>query len=191
MMEGIDASFDAAIFVGYHTGAGNIDGIVAHTISSTAFSSVKINGIEMSEGGLNALIAGHFGVPVVMISGDAAAVREVSGMLGPIEGAVVKWHYSHTSARTLMPAAARSLIREKVQAGLRRHQELKPFHIEGPLTLDLTYKNDKAAEMIAYLPNVERVDNHCVRFVGTIIEVSMFTEMALGYPSTMTGTMTG
>lgn len=57
--------------------------------------------------------------------------------------------------------------------------------IEGPLTLDLTYKNDKAAEMIAYLPNVERIDNHTVRFVGSIIELSMFIEMTLGYPPTM------
>jgi len=185
MMEGIDDSFCAAIFIGYHASVGNIDGIAAHTVSSKAFLSVRINGIEMSEGGMNALIAGHFGVPVVMISGDDAAVREVSDMLGPIEGAVVKWHYSHTSGRTLMPEAAQALIREKVQAGLRRRQELKPFRIEGPLTLDLTYKKAEAAEIIAYLPDVELIDNHTVRFVGSIIEISMFIEMALGYPPTM------
>ncbi len=186
MMEGIDDSFCAAIFLGYHASVGNIGGIVAHTVSSTAFSSVKINGIETSEGGMNALIAGHFGVPVVMISGDDAAVREVSDMLGPIEGAVVKWHCSHTSGRTLMPEAAQALIRDKVRAGLKRRHELQPFRIEGPLKLDLSYKNDKAAELIAYLPNVERIDNHTVRIVGSIIELNMFIEMALGYPPTMT-----
>ncbi len=185
MMEGIDDSFGAAIFIGYHASAGNTDGIAAHTMSGADFSSVKINGIEMTEGGMNALIAGHFGVPVVMISGDDAAVREVSDMLGPIEGAVVKWHISHASGRTLMPKAAQALIKEKAQAGLRRRLELKPFRIEGPLILDLTYKNDEAAEIIAYLPNVELIDNHTVRFVGSIIELSMFIEMALGYPPTM------
>ena len=81
--------------------------------------------------------------------------------------------------------AARALIKEKVHAGLTRRQELNPFHIEGPLTLDLTFKNDKAAELIAYLPNVELIDNHTVRFIGSIIELSMFIEMALGYPTTM------
>lgn len=185
MMEGIDETFGAAIFIGYHASAGNTGGIAAHTMSSADFSSVKINGIEITEGGINALIAGHFGVPVVMISGDDAAVREVSDMVGPIEGAVVKWHYSHTSGRTLMPEAAQALIREKVQAGLKRRHDLKPFRIEGPLALDLAYKNDKAAELIAYLPNVELIDNHTVRFVGSIIEVSMFIEMALGYPAAM------
>ncbi len=185
MMEGIDDTFSAVIFIGYHASAGNTDGILAHTMSGADFSSVKINGIEITEGGFNALIAGHFGVPVVMISGDEAAVREVSEMLGPIEGAVVKWHSSHTSGRTLMPKAAQALIKEKVQSGLRRRQELKPFRIKGPLTLDLMYKNNKAAELIAYLPNVELIDNRTVRFVGSIIELSMFIEMALGYPTTM------
>jgi D-amino peptidase len=185
MMEGIDESFCAAIFLGYHASAANTDGIVAHTISSAALSSVKINGTQMSEGGINALIAGHFGVPVVMMSGDDAAVKEVSEMLGPIEGAVVKWQSSHTSARTLMPEAARSLIKKKAQRGLQRRKDMQPFHIEGPLTLDMSYQNDKAAELIAYLPNVERINNHSVRFVGSIIEVSMFIEMALGYPSTL------
>ena len=84
-----------------------------------------------------------------------------------------------------MPEAARALIKEKVEAGLRRRQQLEPFRIDGPLALDMTYKNDKAAEMIAYLPNVERIDNHTVRFVGSIVEISMFIEMALGYPPTM------
>jgi len=101
------------------------------------------------------------------------------------EGAVVKWHCSHTSGRTLMPEAAQALIREKVRAGLRRRGELNPFRIEAPLTLDLTYKNDQAAELIAYLPNVERIDNHRVRFVGSIVDISMFIEMALGYPRAM------
>ena len=186
MMEGIDDSFCAAIFLGYHSSVANSGGIVAHTISSTALSSVKINGTEMSEGGINALIAGHFGVPVVMMSGDDAAVKEVSDMLGPIEGAVVKQHCSHTSAQTLMPGAAQALIKEKVQAGLRRRQELEPFHIDGPLTLELKYQNDKAAELIAYLPTVERINNHTIRFVGTIIELSMFIEFAMGYSPTMT-----
>jgi D-amino peptidase len=185
MMEGIDESFDAAIFIGYHASAGNTGGIAAHTMSGSDFLSVKINSMEITEGGINALIAGHFGVPVVMISGDDAAVQEVTDMVGPIEGAVVKWHTSHTAGGTLMPKAAQELIAEKVKAGLGRLQELEPFQIEGPLTLDLTYKSNKAAELIAYLPSVELIDHHTVRIVGNIIELSRFMEMALVYPEAM------
>jgi D-amino peptidase len=185
MMEGIDGTFDAAMFIGYHASAGNPAGIRAHTVSGSSFYSVKINGVEISEGAINALIAGHFGVPVVMISGDDAAVAEVSALVGPMEGAVVKWQISHQSGRTLLPGAARALIKEKASKGVQRRADIKPFDIPGPLSLDLAYKNSDAAEIIAYLPNVERVDNRTVRFVGDIIELSMFLEMALGYPDVM------
>jgi D-amino peptidase len=185
MMEGIDDSFDAVIFIGYHASAGNPEGILAHTQSGKDFYSVKINGAEMSEGSMNALIAGHFGVPVVMVSGDDAAVREVTNTVGPMEGAVVKWHSSHEAGRSLMPEAAQKLIKQKTLAGLERRDEIPPFTMEGPLTLDLSYTNPSAAEMIAYLPNVERIDSHTARFVGDIVEISMFIEMALGYPPTM------
>jgi D-amino peptidase len=185
MMEGIDGSFDAVVFIGYHASAGNPVGILGHTISGSNFYSVKINGMEMSEGAINALIAGHFGVPVVMISGDDAAVAEVTAMVGPMEGAVVKWQISHQSGRTLLPGAARALIKEKVTKGVQRRAQIKPFDIPGPLALDLSYKNSDAAEIIAYLPNVERVDNRTVRYVGDIIQLSMFAEMALGYPEAM------
>ena len=185
MMEGIDETFDAAIFIGYHASADNPQGILAHTQSTADFYSVKINGQAMSEGAINALIAGHFDVPVVMVSGDDAAVSEVSEVAGPMEGAVVKWHSSRTAGRSLMPQAAQDLIRQKTLAGLRRRDEIPPFTIAGPLTLDLSYKNADAAEMISYLPNVDRIDAHTVRYIGDIVQISMFFEMALGYPPTM------
>ena len=186
MMEGIDSSFDAVILIGYHASTGNVAGVRAHTMSSANLTSLKINGVEMSEGGVSGAIAGHFGVPVVMISGDDAAVAEVSATLGPIEGATVKWAYGFHSARTLMPGAAQELIRDKVRAALGRIDEFEPFRIEGDIGLDLSFKNYTAAELLAYLPNVDRVDSHTVRFVGDIREVSMFIEFALGYSASIT-----
>ena len=186
MMQGIDGSFDAAFLIGYHASATSVDGIAAHTISSKAFSSIRINGDLAGEATISALIAGHFDVPVVMISGDDAAVEESRELVGPLEGAVVKWQYGHSSARTLLPDAARRLIREKAQAGLARRKEIPPLKRGTELTLDLCYKFAAPAELIAYLPNVARIDNYTVRFVGTIIENSMFLEMASGYSSTAT-----
>ena len=180
MMQGIDESFDAALFIGYHASAGNPGGIAAHTVSSKAFSSVKIDGAETSEGELSALIAGYFGVPVVMVSGDDATIDEARGQLGAIEGAVVKWHYSHTSARTLMPVAAQKLIRDKVMAGLARKDEIKPLQPKKQMTLDLTYLKKKPAKRAASLPDAELLDSHSVRFKGNIIEVSEFIEAACG-----------
>jgi D-amino peptidase len=187
MMQGIDESFDAAIFIGYHTSTANPRGVRAHTMSSANLAGLKLNGIEVPEAGLNAAIAGDFGVPVVMISGDDAIVAEARSILGDIEGATVKWNYGFHSARTLMPEAALEEIRRAVGAALERLEDFQPFRLEGPVTVDLTYKNYMPAELMAYLPSVERLDSHTIRFVGrNMTEVSMFLEFATSYSPSAT-----
>ena len=182
MMEGIDASFDAAIFVGYHSGTTNPDGVRAHTLSSGRLADVRLNGQSVPEGGINAAIAGHFGVPVVMVSGDDAAVAEVSHVVGDIEGAVVKWNNSFHSARTLMPEAAYRLIEEKVTAALRRLDDFAPVELETPVTLDVRFKNYRPSQVLAYLSIVERTDAHSIRYVGEdMVAISMFLEFLLSY----------
>ena len=79
MMGGIDDTFDGVIFLGYHASTANMDGVRAHTFSSANITGLTLNGIEMSEGSMNAAIAGHFGVPVIMVSGDD--IRDVSNFL--------------------------------------------------------------------------------------------------------------
>lgn len=187
MMQGIDETFDAAIFIGYHASTANPTGVRAHTMSSANLAGLKLNGMEVPEAGLNAAIAGDFGVPVVMISGDDAIVKEATAILGDIEGATVKWNYGFHSARTLMPEAALAEIRGAVAAALARLDDFEPFRLEGPVTVDLTYKNYMPAELMAYLPNVERVDSHTIRFVGRdMTEVSMFLEFATSYSASAT-----
>jgi D-amino peptidase len=182
MMEGIDASFDAAIFIGYHAGTTNPDGVRAHTMSSGRLADIRLNGQSVPEGGINAAIAGHFGVPVVMVSGDDAAVAEVSHVVGDIEGAVVKWNNSFHSARTLMPEAAYRLIEEKVETALGRLDDFEPVELEKPVTLDVRFKNYRPSQVLAYLPIVERTDAHSIRYVGEdMVAVSMFLEFMLSY----------
>ena len=187
MMEGIDETFDAAVFIGYHSGTGNPRGVRAHTMSSATLAGLRLNGVEMPEAGVNAAIAGHFGVPVVMISGDDAIAEEATRIIGDLETAVVKRSLGFHSARTLMPAAGQALIRERVGAALARVGDFEPFRLEGPVRLELTFKNYMPAEMLAYLPNVERVDAHTVAFVGRDMpEVSAFIEFAMTYRADLT-----
>lgn len=187
MMEGIDSTFDAAILLGYHAATTNPEGVRAHTISSATLAAVKLNGEPMSEAGISAAIAGHFGVPVVLITGDDAAVAEARRMIGDIEGAVVKQAISFHSATTLTPQAARALIRERAQAAVARRATMTPYVLSAPVTLDLTFKNYRPAEMLAYLPNVARIDAHTIRFVGRdMIEVSKFIEFAMTYEPALT-----
>ena len=187
MMEGIDASFDAAIFIGYHSSTTNPDGVRAHTMSSARLADIRLNGRSMPEAGINAAIAGHFGVPVIMISGDDAIVKEARELIGPIEGAVVKWAVSFHSAKTLTPQAAQKRIAEKVKAAIGRLKEFKPFKLKTPVSLEVTFKNYRPSQILAYLPIVDRIDAHSIRFVGKdMIEVSKFLEFMLSYNAGLT-----
>ena len=136
---------------------------------------------------MSAAIAGDFGVPVVMISGDDAAVAEAQRIVGDLEGAVVKWNYGFHSARTIMPEASYALIGERVRAALGRLDDFAPYTMTGPLELEISFKNYMPAELMAYLPNVERVDSHTIRFVGRdMTEISKFVEFTTSYSVSIT-----
>ncbi|MGD8866318.1 MAG: M55 family metallopeptidase [Gemmatimonadales bacterium] len=182
MMEGIDESFDGAIFIGYHASTTNSEGVRAHTMSSGRLADIKLNGVSMPEAGINAAIAGHFGVPVIMISGDDAIIEEARGLLGDIEGAVVKQAISFHSAKTMMPESAYELIRSKARRAIERIGDFEPYVLSAPVRLDVRFKNYRPSEVLAYLPIVERTDSHSIRFIGKdMIEVSRFLEFMLNY----------
>lgn len=182
MMQGIDETFAGVIFIGYHTGTTNPEGVRAHTISSARLADVQLQGRSVSEAAINAAIAGHFNVPVIMVSGDDALIKETTALLGDVEGAVVKWSSGFHSARTLMPEAAYQLIREKVKKAMGRIKDFKPYKLKAPIRLDVRFKNYRPSEMLSYLSIVERTDAHSIRFTGRdIIEVSKFLEFITTY----------
>jgi D-amino peptidase len=182
MMHGMDETFDGVIFIGFHASTDNTDGVRAHTMSSASVTSLKLNGRVMTEGSMNAAIAGHFGVPVIMVSGDDAAVAENQSIIGAIEGAVVKWAHGFHSATTLTPDAGYEVIRTHTTAAMNRLDEFQPFVLDTPIELELSLKHYQPVELLAYLPDVERVNSHTIRFVGEdMIEISRFLRVALGY----------
>lgn len=182
MMAGIDESFDGVIFIGYHASTNNTRGVRAHTMSSANITGVRLNGMTMTEGSMNAAMAGHFGVPVIMVSGGDVAVAENQVIIGNIEGAVVKWASGFHSARTLTPEAAYEVIRTRTKSAIDRIEEFEPYVLETPIELELSLKHYRPVELLSYLPNVEKVNSHTIRFVGKdIIEISNFLSVATGY----------
>jgi D-amino peptidase len=182
MMEGIDDSFAAVLFVGYHASTANPAGVRAHTMSSANLADVRIQGVSVPEAGFNAAIAGHFGVPVAMITGDDVIVKEAQALLGPIEGVAVKQALGFHSAKTLTPEASCDAIREGARRAIGRLRELKIYRVATPVTLDVRFKNYRPAELLAYLPVVERIDAHAVRYrAKDMLDASRFLEFVLGY----------
>jgi len=154
MMEGIDESFDAVIFIGYHAKAGTPDAIIEHTMSGTVMDS-SVNGVSLPEAGWNALIAGHYNVPVVFAAGDTALCDQLKGMFGKIETVSVKTAIG-ASAVNLHPQAAWMKIRKGVEKSLRERTQYKPYKLSAPYTLVLTLKLEEMVYNGSFYPGAER-----------------------------------
>jgi D-amino peptidase len=180
MMQGIDASFGGAIFIGYHASTTNPAGVRAHSFSSANLADVRLNGVSMTEGAWNAALAGHYGVPVIAVSGDEAAVAEVTAMVPGAAGAVVKWPYGFHAARTLTPQAARDAITAAVQRGMAKRPA--PYQVKAPLEVEIRFKSYRPSEILAYLPVVRRIDAHTVAYTAAdMVEAYRFLEFVLTY----------
>ena len=154
MMEGIDASYDAAIYVGYHARAGTPDGVLDHT-SSGDVTDVSINGISLPEAGYNALMAGYYDVPVVFVAGDQAVCDQASELLGMVETVAVKEGIG-AAAINLHPEVARDQIRDGVEKALRNLDAYLPYKLPPPYTLVLTLKTEQAIYEGAFYPGANR-----------------------------------
>ena len=155
MMEGIDETYDAAVYVGYHARAGTTNGVLDHT-SSGNVTDVKINGISMPETGYNALMAGYYDVPVVFVAGDKAVCDQAEELLGNVETVAVKEGIG-AAALNLHPEVARERIREGVERALRNLDDYEPYKLDAPYTLRLTLKTEQNIyRAVALYPGARR-----------------------------------
>jgi D-amino peptidase len=161
MMEGLDASYDAAVFLGYHAAMAT-PGILSHTYNPRAIANVLLNGTVTGEAGLNALVAQHVGVPVAVITGDQHVGPEAAPFCPDLEVVEVKTSVSRYAAQSLHPDVARARIRDGVSAALRR--DLSPPAIAMPATLEVELLYPDMAEQATWLRGVERVTSRTVRF---------------------------
>lgn len=181
MMEGIqEGNYVAAILIGYHSGASDLRGVLAHTLTGSGISEVRINGQVASETVISAATAAHFGVPVIMVSGDHAYVEHAKDVLPAVEGVVTKWAVSFTSARMLLPQVAQQKIAEGVTSAFARLAEFKVQRLSDRIEVDVRCAKRSAAELLDYLPNVERLTAHTVRFYGAnMVVVSRYLQFLI------------
>jgi len=165
MMEGIDETFDAVIFIGYHARANTPNAILDHTMSSSSVYEVTLNGKKMPEAGINAYIAGNYGVPVVLVAGDKAICKQVKELFGEVETAAVKEGIGN-AARMLHPKKAQELIKLKTAEALNRLSDFKPFTFTPPYTMDITFRNEERAEIASWLPGAKRKTSTTVSYTS-------------------------
>jgi D-amino peptidase len=170
MMEGIDETFDAVVFIGYHAKAGTPDAPLDHT-SSGNVTDVSVNGVSLPEAGYNALIAGHYGVPVVFVAGDRAICNQVEALFGMVETVAVK-EGSGSAALSLHPEVARARIRAGVERALSDLSRFEAYDLGSPYTLVLTMKDEVVVYNGSFYPGAKRTGEWELTFTAdNIIDV--------------------
>jgi D-amino peptidase len=165
MMQGINGTFEACVFVGYHARAGTAAATLDHTISGGTIRAIRINGQELPELGINAAIAGYFKVPVIMLSGDAATCEQARTILGPgIVTVPVKEAAGRYAARLYPMAEARQALREGAREALAKRSGIARFRIDPPCRFEIEFNNSGQAEMPLLVPGVERTGARSVDF---------------------------
>lgn len=164
MMEGIDESFDAAFFIGYHCMAGKGDAILNHTISTRHIQRLMLNGREIGEAGLNAAIAGAFGVPVVLVTGDSQTSEEVKREINGVHTVAVKKGISNYTAQCIHPHVAQQMIKAEARVALENRKRVQPIQPLASYTIDIEFKLTYSAQVASFMPGIELLDGKTVRY---------------------------
>ena len=178
MMHGIEKGrYDGALLLGYHASADDIGGTLSHTLSGEFFQNVRLNGVSCSEAAISAAIAGHYGVPVLMVAGDDVTIDEITAVLPGIATACLKYSNGFLSTTTLSPGAARKVLQQAVADAAGKIGSIAPYEVAGPILLELRLRTRFVAEWLDYLDNVERIDAFTVRIqCADIVGVSRFLQ---------------
>jgi D-amino peptidase len=166
MIAGIDGTFDAVFFTGYHARAGSAPAIIDHTyMGPNIVQNIWLNDIEMNECGINAALAGYFGVPVVFVTGDQAACAQAQELLGAdLVTVAVKQAVGRVAAKNLHPIKVHALIREAAARAIGSKKKREPFILKPPIKLRLALARSSQAERCALMPDVKRVSPRTVEF---------------------------
>lgn len=159
MVAGVESGADGALFIGYHARAGTERAILDHTWSSRRVTNLWLNDKVIGETGLNALLCGHYGTPVLMVSGDRAVCEEALDLLGAIETVAVKEATGRSAARCLPPEVAAERIYEasrRAVTQLRNGDGPQSLHASPPVTLTIEFPQSRMADGAALLPGAER-----------------------------------
>lgn len=162
MMQGIGEDVDGVMFVGYHARQGSQNAVLDHTWSSKCIANLWLNDILVGEYGLNGALAGYFGVPVILVSGDQTACAQTVELLGEMVSVVVKQATGRASAECLGPEITQKMItdgaRRAVQ-NLKRGHAAEPFALDAPILVTVDFMTSDMADRAMRVPGAERDEN--------------------------------
>jgi D-amino peptidase len=161
--EFLESGVDAALFVGMHAMAGTPDGVMNHTVSGRDYQNLWFNDTRVGETGINAALCGTWGCPVLMVTGDEAACREGTALLGPgLVAVAVKRGLGRQSARNVAPLRARRLIEQGAKRALSEATAVLPYDPGSPCEIKVEFKHTSAPDKLRFRPGIERLDGRTI-----------------------------
>jgi D-amino peptidase len=184
MMEGLTHDTDAVVFVGYHARTGTDGAVLNESLLGKEIQNLLMDGEPIGEIKLNALLAGHFGVPVVFLSGDDKACEEATALLGPdLETFAVKEGIDKFAAKCLHPEVTEKAIREGVARALGRLDSFSPYRLRAPARFGIDWNSTTIASLCALIPTVEKTAPRITEFASSDMVEAMgviFVELLVG-----------
>lgn len=164
MVQGADAEYRGAFFIGYHGAAGEANAVLCHTYTPSVIYDVRVNGMRCGEATLNAALLGYYGVPLLLLTGDRTTVTRVQEQMPWVRGVVVKESIGNFAADSMVPAAAQRTIRREAEAAVAQAASVKLFTFEAPIVLEVDFVTAAQAHLVATIPSFERIGSRSVRF---------------------------
>ncbi len=178
MVQGLDESYDAVVFIGYHARAGTPRAILDHTYTGR-IARVEVNGVEVGETGINAYLAGHHGVPVVLVTGDSAVTAEAKALIPNVHTVAVKEATGANAAKNLHPKKARELIRAEATKAVTDAKSIPPLQARKPVEMVVEFKSTDHTDLAAMIPAVRRVGGTRLEFDAPDFEEAFRTFYAI------------
>lgn len=163
MIEGVESGVECALFIGYHGRAGAGESALAHTFTG-ALADVRVNGRSFGETALNAAVAGAFGVPVVLVTGDSSLPQEVEETVPQATVAVVKRGVGYYAVESMHPERACRLIEESAAEAVAHRSTIQPFIVDGPVALEVEVASPAVADQTMIVPGIRRVDGRTLAY---------------------------
>ena len=166
MVQGLDGTFDAVVFLGYHAKAGDPTGFLAHT-GTGSVKGLWLNDVEVGEAGMNAAFAGMHGVPVILASGDQALAAEIQGFLDA-ETVVTKTAVTPSAAALRHPEAVRADLAQALERALDRLAagESRPWSVGDPVRIRMRFTSTTHVEVLQSIPGMSKVDGYTVAYTA-------------------------
>jgi D-amino peptidase len=165
-LQGLDASCDSIMLIGFHARAGRHPGVLDHTSWSQTVSEVRLNNRPAGEAEINAAYAGHLGIPILLVSGDDVLAAETSDSMPWVRAVAVKRALGRFQAESPPPSVACALIRQAAEEATRGAASAKAFVVAPPVTLELEFHHPMYVELAVLVPGCRQTGVRSATFTG-------------------------